>query len=107
MLNTNERRTFPRYRLERPAKLHVLATGKYLAGSTVDVSPGGVLVRVELGTNCPIGADVEVGVAEHASQPVIRQADMMRGTVIRSVGHDGAGYLAVRFTEVQCLAASA
>ena len=63
-----ERRTHERVNLQRPCKLYLPSVGKYVSGSTWNVSPGGALLQLNLRAGICAGDRLYVGIALKRSQ---------------------------------------
>jgi hypothetical protein len=78
-----ERRTHERVSLQRPCKLYLPSVGKYVSGSTWNVSPGGVLLQLNLPAGISAGDRLYVGIALKRRQPVLVAGEMLRAEVVR------------------------
>jgi len=78
-----DRRVHPRSAVERPVKLFDTRSGKYHAGSTCDISVGGVLIEMPHTLPCRPGDDVLLGIAQKRREPLLRRNDMIRAKVVR------------------------
>lgn len=81
-LTTSERRSDPRRAIERPCKVRLLTSGKYVAGRTHDASSGGLLVTLDRRARLSPGDEIEVGVA-WSSDAMLRADDMRRARIVR------------------------
>jgi hypothetical protein len=78
-----ERRTHARIKLERPCKLYLPHVGKYVAGSTWNLSAGGVLLQLGLPAGIAPGDRLYVGIALKRRQAVLTAGEMLEAEVIR------------------------
>ncbi|MHC4216925.1 MAG: PilZ domain-containing protein [Planctomycetota bacterium] len=78
-----ERRTHVRVKLERPCKLFLPSVGRYVSGSTWNLSAGGVLVQLDLPTGIAPGDRLFVGIALKRCQAVLPASEMLEAQVIR------------------------
>ena len=88
-----ERRTRDRLTLLRPCKVYVPRLGRYLHGSTWNLSPCGALLELDLPVPLEPGDRLFVGVAIKRRQAIFASDDMM-----------GAGILRVLPTDNDCIA---
>jgi hypothetical protein len=105
-MQNRERRRHNRNDMCKPAKVYCVETGRYLSGRTSNWSAGGVLVQVDHPSLLVAGQQVRVGIAWDARRPVLGSADLVSGTVVRSLGLGGQQNVAVRFVQAQPLAAA-
>lgn len=82
---TKERRSHPRLHVQRPAKIFDPGSGKYHIGSTRDLSAGGMLIELSQGISARPGDSIMIGVAQTRRQPILRQSEMLRATVVRAM----------------------
>jgi len=95
-----ERRAFERLNLERPCKLYIPRIGKYLAGSTWNLSAEGGLLQLERPVPLEPGDRLFVGIALTRRQPIFCSADMIQAGVTRVLPTDNDGIaLAIRFID--------
>jgi hypothetical protein len=80
-----ERRESPRIRVTRPCKLFDPRSRKYIAGSTCDVSAGGMLLRVSRPLDLDPGDRLFVAVAQKRRQALLRSSDLIQLEVVRTV----------------------
>ncbi len=92
-----ERRAHPRAEVARPCKVYDARAGRYLAGSSLNLSEGGALLDVERGGGLERGDRVGVGFGG-PGHGVLSCRHMLGATVLR-VGITAAGRrrVAVRF----------
>jgi hypothetical protein len=102
----SDRRRDPRLEVRRPVKVHCLETGRYLAGTTCNLSPTGAMVEVAHPSLLVPGQRVRVGIAWTTRQTVLNNDDLVDATVVRSLGEGAAQFLAVRFAQRLQLAAA-
>lgn len=94
---TADRRRYPRVAMTRPVKVRHGVTGKYVAGETIDLSDGGVLLRLEKAMGIEPGQPVRVGIVHSPRQALILADEMIEGRVIRRLGHGDTQHVAVSF----------
>jgi hypothetical protein len=82
-MDDRERRTHARVKLERPCKLYLPHVGKYVAGSTWNLSAGGVLLQLYLPAGIAPGDRLYVGIALKRRQAVLTAGEMIEAEVIR------------------------
>ncbi len=104
---TVERRQYTRLRMDKPVKLYVEDTGKYLAGETLDVSAGGALLKLSHGGRLSTGGRVRVGIAMNGRQAIIASDSMMDAVITRNLTHRDTQHVAVAFSRQLCLANTA
>jgi hypothetical protein len=78
-----ERRTHERVNVERPCKLFLPSVGRYVSGSTWNLSESGVLVQLDLPTGISPGDRLFVGIALKRCQPVLAASEMLEAQVVR------------------------
>ncbi|MHC4083179.1 MAG: PilZ domain-containing protein [Planctomycetota bacterium] len=78
-----ERRAHARVNLARPCKLYLPNVGKYVAGSTWNLSAGGVLLQLDLPAGIALGDRLYVGIALKRRQAVLAASEMIEAEVIR------------------------
>ncbi|MDY7107496.1 MAG: PilZ domain-containing protein [Planctomycetota bacterium] len=94
-----DRRQSPRVALRRPCKVFNPRSGRYVSGSTCDVSTGGMLIRLERPLNVEIGDRLYLGVAQKRRQALLRSTEMIEAEVVRSLtGATGEMLLGIRLT---------
>ena len=95
-----ERRIHERVNAERLCKLYVPRAGKYVSGLTWDLSPGGVLLHLDIATGISAGDRLYVGIAFKRRQAVLAADEMVEAEVVR-VEHANGDRIAVaaRFVE--------
>ena len=80
-----DRRVEPRTEVKCPCKVFDQRTGKYIAGSTWNVSPSGALVQVDRPLKVAPGDRLYVGIAFKRRQGMLFHAEMTEAVVVRSV----------------------
>ncbi len=78
-----ERRIHERVKLERPCKLFLPSVAKYVAGSTWNLSAGGVLLGLVLPAGISAGDRLYVGIALKRRQAVLAAGEMVEAEVVR------------------------
>ena len=104
----DDRRAQPRSPSSLPCKLYLPGRGRYLAGTTSDISVSGALIRVASATGLEAGQRVLVGIAAPDSPGLLRH-DRMRQAIVMRVEATGDRLAAVafRFTDtIACAPAS-
>ena len=82
-MDDRERRTHARVKLQRPCKLYLPHVGKYVAGSTWNLSAGGVLLPRSLPAGMAPGDRLYVGIGLKRRQAVLTAGGMLEAQVIR------------------------
>ena len=102
-----ERRANQRLSLARPCKLYFPRIGRYVPGSTWNVSSGGALLQLDRALPIEPGDHVFVGIALKRCQAVLPTGEMLEAGVLRvaRTAADGIA-LAVRFLTAQHEAAA-
>ncbi|MHC4414138.1 MAG: PilZ domain-containing protein [Planctomycetota bacterium] len=96
-----ERRAHERLIIARPCKLYLPRVGKYLPGSTCNLSAGGALVEVERPLHVEPGAHLHVGIALKRRQGLLLAGEMLDAQVVRFEAEAGSAQrsaVAVRFS---------
>ena len=95
-----ERRAHERIDLQRPCKLYVPGVGKYVSGTTGNVSGGGVMLRLDLPAGITAGSRLYVGIAFKRRQAVLAADEMIEAEVVRvdRASDDGVA-VAARFVD--------
>ena len=97
-----ERRATERLNLARPCKMYVPRIGRYLAGSTWNVSSGGVLLQLDRPAPIEPGDRLFVGVALKRRQPIFCSSEMLEAGVTRVLPTDNDSIaVAVRFIDTK------
>jgi hypothetical protein len=78
-----ERRTDERVDLARPCKLYFPKAGRYVSGSTWNISAGGVLLQLDLPAHVEPGDRMFVGIALKRRQGVLTASEMFEAEVLR------------------------
>ena len=104
----SERRADPRVQIARPCKIYVPKIGRYLSGTTWDLSAGGALLEVHRPDVLLPGDHLYVGIALKRRQAILRAGDMFSAHVVRSsqTARDRTA-LAVRFVTATAAEADA
>lgn len=103
----SERRKHARVNVEQPIKLRCELTGRYLAGSTTDLSGGGTMVALHRASMLVPGQRVSIGMARNASDALIRSDEMVPATVVRCLGMGTDQRVALQFDEPMSLSLAA
>ena len=97
-----ERRANERLNLARPCKTYVPRIGKYLAGSTWNVSSSGALLQLDRPAPIEPGDRLFVGVALKRRQPIFCSSEMMEASVVRVLPTDNDSIaVAIRFIDAE------
>ena len=84
--NEQERRSQRRTELVRPCRLFDPRTGKYLHGTTCDLTVEGVLIRITRPCHLNPGDTFMIGIAMNEKTGLLRAKDMFEATVVRALG---------------------
>ncbi len=97
-----ERRANERLFLARPCKLYVPRIGRYVPGSTWNISSGGAMLQLDRSIPFEPGDQLFVGIALKRRQAVLPVGEMLQAGVVRvaRTARDGTA-LAVRFLAAQ------
>ncbi len=107
MNRSKDRRREARLNIERPVKLQCQVTGRYVSGTTTNLSNSGMLIVIEHPSLLVPGQRVKVGVQQTRQNVVIKANEMATATVVRSLGMRGRQTVAVQFDQRQRLSRSA
>jgi c-di-GMP-binding flagellar brake protein YcgR len=96
----DDRREQPRSRSSLPCKLYLPDRGRYVAGTTGDISKTGALIRIAGSTPLKVGQRVVVGIAAPDCPGLLRH-DRMRQAVVMRIKRetDELAAVALQFTE--------
>jgi c-di-GMP-binding flagellar brake protein YcgR len=89
----DERRSHVRISSCRPVKIYDERSGKYYIGSTCDISAGGVLIELPHAIAAHPDDALLVAIAEKRRQPLLRQSQMIRATIVRIMRADSGRML--------------
>ncbi len=92
-----ERRSAERTTLELPCKVWHPRALRFLPGVTRDLSRDGAMLEIRGGAPFRAGERVRVGLPAAAGPIVVRSADLIEGTVVRSSNEEGHMVLAIAF----------
>ena len=97
-----ERRSNQRHFLARPCKLYVPRIGRYVRGSTWNLSSSGAMLQLDRPVAVEPGDHLFVGIALKRRQAVLPVGEMLEAGVVRvaRTALDGVA-LAVRFLQAQ------
>jgi PilZ domain len=101
----DERRSAGRTQLELPCKVWHPRALRFLPGVTRDLSRDGAMLELRGGAPFRNGERVRVGLPDAAAPIVLRSADLLEGTVVRSSNEEGRMVVAVTFDGVDALRA--
>lgn len=104
---SGDRRRHGRHRVTKGCKVFHWRTHRYLSAKVCDVSPGGVLLRLD-GAR-PVSPDDEIDVLiSWDDRALVRSADQISGRVLRAQGTmGGEQFVAVKFNREVGVAAAA
>lgn len=77
-----DRRRWPRLRVERGSKIFHRGTWRYLPATTVDVSSHGLAIAMPEDRGVAVGDTIDVAVGWH-NQPILRDGEFLSGRVVR------------------------
>ena len=101
-MTTPERRRDPRIPAQHPVKLKCdQSAGKYIPGTTHNVSDGGAMLKLEHGRLLATGQKVQIGIITNPTQGMLTQEDFVEATIVRSLGHGDTQHIAVRYARPQ------
>jgi len=101
-MTTPERRRDPRIPANRQVKLKCEQTaGKYIPGTTHDVSDGGALLKLHHSRLLTTGQKVQIGIITSPVQGMLTTEDFVEATIVRSLGHGETQHVAVRYARPQ------
>ena len=106
-MTASERRHDARFQMQRPAKLQCLETGRYIAGSTGNISACGALLTLQHPSRLLPGQRVRLGVAWTRQNALLAADAMIEATVVRSIGFGQHQQVAISFDRQQELAMTA
>jgi hypothetical protein len=93
----DERRSASRTNVALPCKVWHPRSLRFLPGVTRDLSRDGAMLEVRGGAPFRAGERIRVGLPPAAGPLVVRSADLIEGTVVRSTNVDGHMVVAVLF----------
>jgi c-di-GMP-binding flagellar brake protein YcgR len=101
-MTTPERRRDPRIPVSHLVKLKCEQTaGKYIPGSTHDVSDGGAMLVLDHPRLLTTGQKVQIGIAKDPTRGMLASEDFVEATIVRSLGHGETQHVAVRYARPQ------
>ena len=86
LADTVDRRAHRRSELTRPCRVQDPRTGRFLHGTTCDVSLGGVLIRLHRRVDLQPGDRLGVGIAFDERQALLLAKDFIDAVVVRALG---------------------
>ena len=98
-----ERRHHERVDIRRPVKVRSEMTGRYLAGGTINVSPCGVMIRLDAPGSLLPGERVRLGICQSRNQALLLADDLAPATVVRSARTESGCAVAIAFDHEQRL----
>ncbi|GAB4109494.1 MAG: hypothetical protein Kow00105_18210 [Phycisphaeraceae bacterium] len=104
-MTTPERRRDPRITACHPVKVCCeQSAGKYIPGTTHDLSDGGAMLKLQYPRFLATGQKVRVGIAKNPTRGLLTEDDFIEATIVRSLGHGDTQHIAVRYERPQRLA---
>jgi len=104
-MTTPERRRDPRIPANHQVKLKCEQTaGKYIPGTTQDVSDGGALLMLDHPRLLAKGQKVQIGILNNPARGMLVSEEFVEATIVRSLGHGETQHVAVRYARPQRLA---
>lgn len=101
-MTTPERRRDPRIPANHPVKLKCEQTaGKYIPGTTQDVSDGGAMLTLQHPRLLTTGQKVQIGIVSSPMRGMLMTEDFVEATIVRSLGHGDTQHVAVRYARPQ------
>ncbi|MCB9848595.1 MAG: PilZ domain-containing protein [Phycisphaeraceae bacterium] len=86
-LDDRDRRQHVRHDLTRPAKLFCPASGRFLAGQTLNISAGGVLVEVDAPTEVASEDELQLTIG-FGDRFIVPMSELVPGKVVRTMASD-------------------
>jgi hypothetical protein len=81
-MSSTDRRSAPRFALDKPAKIFLRGTWRYLPARTRDVSSSGALLELPEDRDVHLGDMVDLAIAERASS-ILRNDEFIAGRIVR------------------------
>lgn len=107
-MSSGERRQYARRPIQLPVKMRCTQTGRLMAGVTRNISPSGAMLEIYQPSMLVSNQRMEIGIGWSSKHSVIGSGDMIKATVVRSLGLGGMIHTAVTFDEpLQQLATTA
>jgi c-di-GMP-binding flagellar brake protein YcgR len=101
-MTTPERRRDPRIPASHQVKLKCeQSAGKYIPGTTHDVSDGGALLMLDHPRLLTKGQKVQIGIFNDPTQGMLISEEFVEATIVRSLGHGETQHVAVRYARPQ------
>ncbi len=101
-MTTPERRRDPRIPANHPVKLKCEQTaGKYIPGTTDNVSDGGAMLKLDHPKLLTTGQKVQIGIVSNPARGMLLAEDFVEATIVRSLGHGETQHVAVRYARPQ------
>lgn len=101
-MTTPERRRDPRISASHQVKLKCEQTaGKYIPGTTHDVSDGGALLMLDHPRLLTKGQKVQIGIYNDPTRGMLLSEQFVEATIVRSLGHGDTQHVAVRYARPQ------
>ncbi len=96
MPHQNRRRN-TRHTLDKAVKVLCLDTGKYISGSTLNISTTGALLKLNSPSLLVPGQQIQIGISWTPSQTILNTKNLTNATVLRSLGHQATQHVALQF----------
>jgi c-di-GMP-binding flagellar brake protein YcgR len=101
-MTTPERRRDPRIFTHYPVKLKCeQSAGKYIPGTTDNVSDGGAMLMLDHTRLLTTGQKVQIGIVSNPACGMLTTEDFVEATIVRSLGHGETQHVAVRYARPQ------
>jgi c-di-GMP-binding flagellar brake protein YcgR len=101
-MTTPERRRDPRIPAEHPVKIKCdQSAGRYIAGTTHNVSDGGAMLKLEHPRLLTTGQKLQVGIVHNPARGMLLTEDFVEATIVRSLGHGDTQHIAIRYNRPQ------
>ncbi len=75
--------------------------GKYIPGTTHDVSDGGALLMLDHPRLLTTGQKVQIGIFNDPARGMLIAEEFVEATIVRSLGHGETQHVAVRYAHPQ------
>ncbi len=104
-MTTPERRRDPRIPAQHPVKIKCdQSAGRYIAGTTDNVSDGGAMLMLDYPRLLCTGQKVQIGIVSNPTRGMLTTEDFVEATIVRSLGHGDTQHVAVRYARPQSFA---
>ncbi len=101
-MTTPERRRDPRIPANHPVKIKCdQAAGRYIPGTTHNVSDGGAMLKLEHPRMLTKGQKIQIGIVSNPMRGMLLTEDFVEATIVRSLGHGDTQHVAIRYNRPQ------